>query len=202
MNRLIIVGAGGHGKVLLDIATKMGYSDISFLDDVESGDILGHKILGRVSEIEKFNIPNTGFIVGIGDNSIRSNIQKKYNLNWATLIHPSAQIGCGVSVGQGTVVMAGAVINPFATICRGCIINTCSSVDHNCYIEDFVHISPGAHLAGNVTVKQKTWIGAGAIISNNITVTNDCLIGAGAVVVKDIMESGTYIGLPAKRIEK
>lgn len=200
MNKLIILGAGGHGKVILDIAIKMGYSDICFLDDRDESEILGYKIIGKISDIEDLNLENTEFIVGIGNNSVRREIQKKYSVKWATLIHPSAQIGCGVSIGEGTVVMAGAVVNPFTAIGRGCIINTCASVDHDCYIGDFAHISPGAHLAGNVTVETNTWIGIGATINNNITITQNCLIGAGSVVVRDVTEAGTYIGVPAKRL--
>ena len=96
--------------------------------------------------------------------------------------------------------MAGVVINPGAQIGKGCIINTSSSVDHDCQIEDYVHISVGAHLSGTIEVGERTWIGAGATVSNNVNICGGCTIGAGAVVVKDITESGTYVGVPAKKI--
>ena len=96
--------------------------------------------------------------------------------------------------------MAGAVINPGAQIGIGCIINTSSSVDHDCVVEDYVHISVGAHLSGTVRVGKGTWIGAGAIVSNNINICGGCMIGAGAVVIKDIAEPGTYVGVPAKKL--
>jgi len=94
--------------------------------------------------------------------------------------------------------MAGTVINPEARIGKGCIVNTSSSIDHDCGIGDYVHIAVGAHICGTVQIGNNTWIGAGATISNNIDVCSDCLIGAGAVVVKNITEPGTYIGVPAR----
>ena len=125
---------------------------------------------------------------------------REKNKNIATLIHPSAVIGEEVSIGEGTVVMAGAVINPCTIIGDGCIVNTCASVDHDNNLEDFVHIAVGAHLCGTVCVGNKTWIGAGTVVSNNLSVCDDCTIGAGAVVVKNIEEKGTYVGVPAKKL--
>lgn len=92
-------------------------------------------------------------------------------------------------------------MNPGAVIGKGCIINTCASVDHDCRVEDFVHVSVGAHVAGTVRIGERTWVGAGATVSNNVRICDDCMIGAGAVVVKDIMERGTYVGVPAERIK-
>ena len=98
--------------------------------------------------------------------------------------------------------MAGAVINSGARIGTGCIVNTCASVDHDCNVGDYVHIAVGSHLCGTVSMGDETWIGAGAIVSNNISICSECMIGAGAVVVKDIKESGTYVGVPAKKVRK
>ncbi|NMA64614.1 MAG: acetyltransferase, partial [Clostridiaceae bacterium] len=102
--------------------------------------------------------------------------------------------------GSGTVVMAGVVINSSTRIGKGCIINTGATIDHDNVIEDYVHISPGVNTAGTVRVGCGTWLGIGSVVSNNITVTNNCRVGAGAVVVKDITETGTYVGVPARRI--
>ena len=96
--------------------------------------------------------------------------------------------------------MAGAVINCCTKIGKGCIINTASTVDHDNVIEDYVHVSPGAHLAGTVKVGRGTWLGAGSVVSNNINITHSCKIGAGAVVIRDITESRTYVGVPVRRI--
>jgi acetyltransferase-like isoleucine patch superfamily enzyme len=97
--------------------------------------------------------------------------------------------------------MAGVVINSGSVIGEGCIVNTCGSVDHDCKVDDYVHVSVDAHFCGTVTVGESTWIGAGATISNNITICGSCTIGAGAVVVKDIEEEGTYVGVPARLIK-
>lgn len=200
MNRLIIIGAGGHGKVIADNAVKNGYTDINFVDDSLKGECLGFPVIGPVSEIESFNDGKTDFIIAIGNNSIRKEIAEKYDLNWATLIHPSAQIAMNVSVGKGTVVMAGAVINVCATVGNHSIINTNSVVEHDNIIGDYVHISPGVALGGTVNIGSCSHIGLGADVINNITICDGCVIGAGSVVVKDIRDSGTYVGVPMRKI--
>lgn len=96
-------------------------------------------------------------------------------------------------------IMPGAVVNAGAVVGRSCIINTGATVDHDCILDEYVHVAVGAHLAGTVTVGTKTWIGIGAVVSNNLHVCSGCMIGAGAVVVRDIVEPGTYIGVPAER---
>lgn len=200
MNRLIIIGAGGHGRVIADNALKNGYTDVSFVDDAAIGDRMGFPIIGTISEIETFNDGNTDFILGIGNNAVRKMIAEKYNINWVSLIHPTAQLAINVSVGKGTVVMAGVIINPCATIGEHCIINTNAVVEHDNDIKDYVHISPGAMLGGTVQIGEQTHIGIGAAVKNNTAVCDTCVVGAGAVVVNDIKEIGTYIGVPARKI--
>lgn len=199
--KLMIIGASGHGKVVADIAEKSGYGDICFLDDDSTlKDCLGYPVVGATADAERY--PEYEFIVAVGNPSIRENVQRMLEnkqLKVATLIHPNAVVAKGVSIGAGTVVMAGAVINPSCKIGKGCIINTLASVDHDNVLSDYVHVSVGSHLAGNVSVGAYTWIGAGAVVSNNISVCSRCMIGAGAVVVRDIDESGTYVGVPARK---
>lgn len=193
MNRLIIIGASGHGKVIADIAVKNGYSDIVFLDDNDAlNECAGYPVIGKTTESEKLEGDK---IVAIGNAKIRERIQSRINV--VSLIHPSAVIGSRVEIGSGTVVMAGAIINADAKIGKGCIINTAASVDHDCKVGDYSHIAVGAHLCGTVAVGDETWIGAGAIVINNVSICSNCMIGAGAVVIKDITEPGTYIGVPA-----
>lgn len=198
MNRLIIIGAGGHGKVIADIAIKNGYTDIGFLDDHVKGECMGFPVVGKSADAEKFNDSNTDFIIGIGNNAVRKIIDGKYDINWATLIHPSARISVNVSVEKGTVVMAGAVINACAEVGRHCIVNSNSVVEHDNVIGNYVHISPGATLGGTVKVGESTHIGIGAAVKNNISICSQCVIGAGAVVVSDIDVCGTYMGVPAR----
>jgi len=202
--RLIIIGASGHGKVVADIAQKMNkWEKIEFLDDNEEIEVaLGLKVVGKLTDIEKF-INNSDVFVAIGDNATREKVFSKFEIIGATiptLIHPSSIIGTDVNIGPGTVIMAGVVINCCTTIGKGCIINTSSSIDHDNVIDDFVHISPGARLAGTVKVGRLTWIGIGASIIHNLFVTDKCTIGAGSVVLSNIYLQGIYVGTPSKVI--
>ena len=195
-NRLIIIGASGHGKVVADIALLNGYEDIVFLDDDESiKRCVGFPVIGKTSDAY---ILDGDKIVAIGNAIIRQRMMA--DIKTVTLIHPNAVIGRNVEIGEGTVVMAGAIINPETKIGKGCIINTASSVDHDCQIGDYVHVAVGSHICGTVSVGNRTWIGAGATVSNNIIISDDVIVGAGAVVVKRIYVSGTYIGIPARHV--
>lgn len=198
MNRLIIIGAGGHGKVIADIALKNGYTDICFADDNAAGDCMGFPIIGRCDSLISLNDGNTDFVIGIGNNAIRKKIAEKYDVNWVTLVHPSAQIAVNVTIGKGTVVMAGAVINVCTSIGEHCIINTGAIVEHDNVINNYVHLSPGVKLSGMVIIGECTWIGTGASVINNVNIAEGVTIGAGAVVIKSIAVSGTYKGVPVK----
>lgn len=203
MKKLVIIGAGGHGKVVSDIAEKNGYEEIVFLDDDRNlKECTGFPVVGKSNEIERYK--SWEFFVAIGDANIRHQIQNKIAMQHfclATLIHPQAIVNKRASIGKGTVVMAGAVINPDVVIGRGCIVNTGASIDHDCVLKDYVHLAVGAHLTGNIHISEKTWVGAGAIICNNAKICQGCMIGAGAVVIKDIHKSGTYVGVPARCIK-
>jgi len=196
VNKLIIIGASGHGKVVADIAALNGYTDIVFLDDDEGiKECAGWPVIGKSSEV-----PDGEIFVAVGNAEIRKRLMNKcQNRLLPVLIHPAAVIANGVEIGVGTVVMAGAVINPGARIGKGVIVNTSSSIDHDCVVGDYCHVAVGTHLCGTVTVGDGTWIGSGAIVSNNVNICGGCTIGAGAVVVKDINELGTYIGVPARK---
>ncbi len=202
MNRLIIIGAGGHGRVIADIAIKNGNKNICFVDDYEIGDCMGFPIVGTCSEVMRLNDGKTDFVIGIGNNAIRRDLAEKYSVNWITLVHPSAQIAMNVSIGKGTVIMAGAIINVGATVGEHCIINTSCIVEHDNVIENYVHISPGAKLGGTVHVGKQTHIGIGATVINNIDICDNSLIGAGAVVVNSVCERGIYIGVPARKADE
>lgn len=201
---LVMIGASGHGKVVADIAAN-SYEKIFFLDDDPEVKLCGkYPVVGTSAVIDDY-VKKADFFVSIGNAAIRKkfmeNLMEK-SARIVSLIHPEAVIGSGVTIGEGTVLMAGAIINADATIGKGCIINTAASVDHDCRVGNYVHISVGAHLCGAVSVGAETWVGAGAVVSNNKTICGQCMIGAGAVVVKDITEKGTYVGVPAKRLEE
>ncbi|MBM7690776.1 sugar O-acyltransferase (sialic acid O-acetyltransferase NeuD family) [Peribacillus deserti] len=202
--KLLIIGASGHGKVVADIALKMKkWKTITFLDDNFSMQLsMGIQVSGKT--VDAFtHINDCDIFVGVGNNATREQIQLKLEAEGAsipTLIHPSAVIGEQVELASGTVVMAGVVINCCTRVGKGCIINTGATIDHDNLIEDYVHVSPGSHLAGTVKVGLGSWLGIGSVVSNNINITSKCIVGAGAVVVRDIMVAGVYVGIPAKKI--
>lgn len=198
---VVLIGAGGHAKVIADIVLKSGDKLVGFLDDnaeKQGSEIFkGYKVIGTISDVNKYS--DCYFVIAIGDNKTRARIAEKLVVKYYTAIHPNAVVADTVKVGEGTVIMAGAVINPDTIIGRHCIINTACSIDHDNHIDDYAHISPGAHLAGSVSVGNNSWICAGAIIINNISIINDIIVGAGATVLSDINEPGIYIGTPAKK---
>lgn len=203
MKRIVLVGASGHGKVCAGIAKLNGYIDIRFLDDnPQIKKCSNYDVVGPSSDFYQYINDDTEFFVSIGDHKIRKKIQEMIEMAggmMARLMHPKSVISESVSMGLGTVVMAGAIVNAETSIGKGCIINTASSVDHDCIIGDYCHIAVGAHVCGEVNVGNSSWIGAGATVSNNVNICGGCVIGAGAVVTKKIVESGTYIGVPAKK---
>lgn len=205
--QVVIIGAGGHAKVIADIIQKSGDVVYGFLDDnLKKGTVIANdeklKVVGDFNT--RFTLPITHpeleFIIAIGDNERRKEIVEKNvpSMKYYTAIHPSVNIGINVSIGEGTVIMANACINSSANIGKHCIINTGAIVEHDNQLEDYVHISPNATLCGTVKIGESTHIGAGVTVKNNIDITSNCTIGAGAVVVKNIEEEGTYVGVPAK----
>lgn len=202
--KLLIIGASGHGKVVADIAMKMNkWDSIAFLDDDENiKQSMNIEVIGKTNDVSKY-INTYDIFVGIGNNSTRERVQgyiEKLGANIPVLIHPKAIIGEKVEIKSGTVVMAGAIINCCTKIGEGCIINTGATIDHDNEIGDYVHISPGVNLAGTVKIGKGTWIGIGSVVSNNVSIINNCKIGVGGVVVKDIDEVGTYVGVPVRRL--
>ena len=200
--QVIVIGASGHGKVVADIVRRSGDTLLGFLDDNETlpPEIAGIPVLGKVVDFAKY--PDASFVVGIGNSAIREKIVRQLdNVRWYTAIHPSAVISTlDTQIGAGSVVMANAVINTSAHIGAHCIINTSSVVDDN-HIGDFTHISVGSKLGGTVSIGTHTWVGIGATVSNNVSICDHCMIGAGTVVIRDIKESGTYVGVPARKIK-
>ena len=207
MKDLVIIGAGGHGRVIADIAQKLGcYETISFLDDGDAKESMGLAIIGKTLDMEKY-VATHDIFVAIGNSQTRKEIMERLQEMGAvipTLIHPSAIIGACVEIGAGTAVMAGAVINPCSKLGQGVILNTCSSIDHDCVIGDYCHIAVGVHVAGTVCVGNQVFLGAGVTIKNNVDICANCTIGAGAAVVETIRVKGTYVGVPARilRVEE
>lgn len=201
--QVIVIGASGHGKVAADIVRCSDDTLLGFLDDnaLLPLTVAGIPVLGKVAD--HVNYPDASFVIGIGSSAVRERIARQLDgVRWYTAIHPSAVISAlDTKIGAGSVVMANAVVNPSAHIGIHCIINTVAVVEHDDRIGDFSHISVGAKLGGTVSIGAHTWVGIGAAVSNNISICGHCIIGAGAAVIHDIKESGTYVGVPARKIK-
>lgn len=199
MNKqVILIGAGGNAKVIADIVIKCCDNLLGFLDDDKVGKtVLGFPVLGIVEDVRNY-CHEAEFLIAIGNNRIRKNVAEQYPLQWYTAIHPTVQLGSDTNIGKGTTIMANAVVNASARVGEHCIINTGAVVEHDTIIGDFVHISPHATLCGGVKIGELTHIGASATVKNMVSVCSNVTVGAGGVVVKDISQSGTYVGVPAK----
>lgn len=203
MKRLALLGASGHGKVVADTALFLGWDEVVFFDDAWPHlTVNGHwpvvgdskALLARLSEFE-------GVLVAIGHCVTRW--QKHQQLQAAgarlvTIVHPRAWVSPRASVGAGSVLMAGAVVNVDAAMGEACIINTGATVDHDCQLGAAVHVSPGAHLSGNVLVGACSWVGVGAVVRQGVRIGDNVMVGAGAVVVKPVADGQTVIGVPAR----
>ena len=197
---IYLYGAGGHGKVVAEIAQICGLEFGGFIDDnPEVEELLNFPVFYKQEKILQLKWDN--IIISIGDNKIRKSLSEKLTLKYGILIHPNVSVSPSVKIAEGTVVMAGVSINSSTKIGSHVIINTNSSVDHDCVLEDFVHISPNAALAGNVTVKEGTQIGIGACVIEGVIIGKWCTIGAGAVIINDIPDYATVVGNPGKIIK-
>ena len=207
MKNLIIIGASGHGKVLLDTALCMGiYSEIVFADrnpGLAGKSILGHRVLydhGDKRLAEALPSSCSDVIVAVGHNRTRlKEVRrfKEYGFALAVLIHPCAVVSRFANVKEGTVVLANAVVNADAEIGESCIINTSAVVEHDCILEEGVHISPGAVMGGNVYIAKGSWVCAGSAIAHNVRIGEYAVIGAGAAVISDIPDNCLAAGVPA-----
>ena len=197
---MILYGASGHAKVVLDICLKNGEVITMVLDDdIKKKDLLGYAVKHDVKDDV---LVDQRMIISIGNNKVRKEISSKIKADYVNAIHPSAVVDPTVTFEKGTVVMANAVVNSHSQIGNHCILNTASSVDHDCNLEDFVHISPKATLCGGVSIGEGTQVGAGAIVLPNVKVGKWCKVGAGAVVLKDVEDYTTIVGNPGRILIK
>ena len=211
MDNLIIIGGGGHAKVIVSILKKVNqFRLIGYVDKVDRGEILGVKYIGTDEVLEKLFINGdvSNAALGIGqlkDTSQRRDIVSRVSrigYSFPRLISPDAVINEDVEISDGTVIMDGVVINSGTRIGRFCIINTRASIDHDCRIGDYTHIAPGATLSGGVEVGSDVLIGVGASIVQYKKIVDNVIIGAGSAVCQDVIDQGTYGGIPARKIGK
>ncbi|HET7766004.1 MAG TPA: acetyltransferase [Burkholderiales bacterium] len=204
---LVVVGASGHAKVVVDIVEKEGRYRIShLLDDnpaLHGKSFFGYRIAGATPDILASAGEKRLALVAIGDNSTRLRIAgwlRSNGFELARAVHPQSQIGRGAAIGAGTVIMAGAVVNADAAIGDNVIVNTGATVDHDCVVGDGVHLAPGTHLCGGVRVGAGAFLGAGTVAIPGIRVGANAIVGAGSTLLEDVPESAKAAGSPARRL--
>lgn len=201
---VIVVGAGGHAKVVIDALRQCGEEIAGLVDDDDA------KIGTRVMELPVLGGDNFLSERGLGPIRLATGVAAPYRravifrrfkelgFAFVNVIHPSAVVSKSADIGEGTQIMAGAVVQPDVRIGENTLVNTRASVDHDCILGAHVHVAPGATLAGRVGVGDICHIGAGATVLENIRVGIGCTIGAGAVVIRDVADGVTVAGVPAR----
>ena len=199
-DKVMLIGAGGHAKVILDcIENEAKYKIFEVIDDVIEGDFLNQIKVKKRNKNQDYKTLNT--IIAIGNPKHRKNIAEQLKSNFIMTIHPSAVVSKYAKIGKGSQVLATSVINADATIGNHCIINSGAIVEHDCVLEDYVHVAPNATLGGGVKVGESSHIGIGATIIQNISIGKNVIIGAGAVVTHNIPDNCTAVGIPAKPVK-
>lgn len=189
---MFLYGASGHAKVIIDILKANGMEIEGLLDDnPDVTELMGYKVLHGVNDV-------SSLIISIGNNRIRKMIAQRLETRFEKAVHPSAIMSPSAKVGDGTVVMQGAIVQACAEIGKHCIVNTGASVDHECVLEDYVHVSPHSTLCGNVHVGEGSWIGAGTTVIPGVKIGEWSVIGAGSVVVRDIPDGVVAYGNPCR----
>jgi len=202
MTRLVILGAGGHGRVVADCASATDkYQEIVFLDDClpQRNQNAHWSIIDTPDNWQKYRTQSE-FIVAFGQNALRKKFTQEITNEQgklATIIHPTAVVSNQVSIGKGTVIFANVTINFGVTIGDGCILNTACSIDHDCHVLDFVHISPQVAIAGGATIGAMSWLGINSTVIECVTLATGTQTGAGAVIVSDTQPNTLYLGMPA-----
>jgi len=210
MDKIVVIGGGGHAKVVISLLKKKrDYKICGYVDVIDKGSILGVPYLGDDSVLgDLFEHEVSNAVIGVGDtgdSSLRMSLIEKtlqIGFSFPVIISPQAVVNEDITFGEGTVVMDGVVVNSGTKIGRFAIINTRSSIDHDCVIGDFVHIGPGAVLCGGVRVEYNSFIGAGAVVTQYKKIGEQCIIGSGAVVVDDCVSGGIYLGVKAQRTKE
>jgi sugar O-acyltransferase (sialic acid O-acetyltransferase NeuD family) len=204
MKTLLVIGAGGHGRVVADVAMCMQTWDrIAFADDrgAALGQPLGLEVVGSSADVVHLAPHFDAMAVGIGNATARMRLLQQIKALGHPLpliVHPSAYVSRFARLGAGTVIFPQAAVNAGALLGDGCIVNTGATVDHDCQLADGVHVCPGAHLAGDVHVGARCWIGIGACVREGMRIGADACVGAGGVVVTHIPSGLTVTGVPAR----
>jgi sugar O-acyltransferase (sialic acid O-acetyltransferase NeuD family) len=210
MDNIVIIGSSGHAKVVIDIVQQLSqYNIVGLLDRNRqiNETTMGYRVIGKEEDLPKLCEVHSlkGLVIAIGDNFVRSTVAARVRelcpeLVQISAIHPRACIAKDVCIGAGSVIMAGVVINPGATVGRFCILNTNSSLDHDCVLEDFASLAPRVATGGNCRIGSHSAIGIGAVMIHGVQVGEHSVIGAGSLVNKSIAAFSVAYGMPARKI--
>lgn len=204
MKNLLVIGTGGHARPVVDIAQLMGFNVLGCIDINFSGNsenILGVPVIGGMEELAKHNPNEISAFIAIGDNKQRAAIRAKLHqlkFKLTTLIHPSVIKANDLIIGSGSLICAGAILNPKVEIGECCILNTGVIIDHETKIDNCTHIAPGVKIAGRAKIGQSVFVGIGSVIIDKIVVGNNAVIGAGSIILDHVTENTTVVGLHKK----
>ncbi len=195
---MVVIGAGGHAKVVVATLLELGRTIAAILDDDPTRQ--GARLLGLTVAGTTASYPTAGreAILAVGDNADRRRLSAALGCSWQAAVHPSAHVHASVDIGEGAFVAAGAVIQPDTAIGPHSIVNTAATIDHDCVVGGFAHIAPGAHLAGCVKVGEGALIGLGAGVTPGVSVGDWAVLGAGASAVNDLADRVIAVGVPAR----
>lgn len=207
MKPLILIGGGGHCKSVIEATESIGREIRGILDLPEymGAECLGYRVIGNDNDIPKYAdecefIVTLGFIKNPMPRIRLHELVKKSGGKLATVIASTAHVSRHAEIGEGTVVLHHATVNAGARIGFGCIINTAANIEHDAKVGDYAHISTGAMINGDCSIGRSCFIGSGVVVANGVSITDGSIVGAGGAVPRHITESGTYIGVPARRI--
>ena len=199
--RLVVIGAGGHAKVVIDTAERSGWTVVGVIDDHSGASVFGYPYLGSLSDAIFDSAWQ--FVIAIGSNAVRAKIAAALDgrVNWATVVDFGANVSKRATVGVGGVVFAGSVIQADAIVGRHCIVNSAASIDHDVFIGDCCHVAPRAVLTGGVRLEEGVFVGAGAVMTPLTVAGAWSTLGAGAVAVQNLEPGAVYVGVPARKIQ-
>jgi sugar O-acyltransferase (sialic acid O-acetyltransferase NeuD family) len=198
-NKVLIFGAGGHAKVVMDSLWAEQKSIVALIDQYKLGTLSGIPIFNAYDA--NFS-KDSSFIVALGDNKARAHWVSQISHRFTTTIHPTALLAPDVQIGEGSMILHRAIVQVECRIGRHVILNTQSQIDHDCDIGDFVHIAPGSVICGRVTIGSGSLIGAGAVILPNVSIGEGAIVGAGSVVIRNVAPGSVVVGNPARVLTK
>ncbi len=203
VSRLLLWGAGAHGRVIHDLARACGYRELAFIDDNATAELVcGSPVLRPDDERVR---DYSHFVVSVGDNRMRARCFEaalRRGLEAAVLIHPSAVVSSSAVIGLGTMVLPGVVVGPGASIGENCILNTACVVEHDSEVRDHVHLAAGVIVGGEVTVETLVEAGMGAIVLSRLRIGREAVLGAGAVATRNVDSACVVAGVPAKLLRE